>query len=223
MTPLTASSVFSVRVCQVFWMSLQIFSTSGAEDVLFLSYSDLMHFFSPASSHAELWYRRSMFPLSIKQSLGESTKHLSLRMSAGQRLLENLKVIISDSLENVTGVIYSPQTYCRWLYGGIAPTWGALKILQPSTGVNELLANTMHDPNSSDAYDRCLSLQVGVNVKRFTFSFNQSLARVGTLTWQSLWSVIWVNGCVIYQNSWQAFRVQKCFENQQRERRLPTA
>lgn len=76
-------------------------------------------------------------------------------------------------------------------------------------------------PQSS--YDRCLSLQVRVNVKRFTFSFNQYLAKVGTLTWQSVCSVIWVNGCVVDQNSWQESWVPNWKINRQRVRRLPTA
>lgn len=94
---------------------------------------------------------------------------------------------------------------------------GIKYFLQPCTGVNKLPENITYDPNFPDAYDRCLSLQVRVNVKRFTFSFNQSLARVGTLTWQSMWSVIWVNGCVIYQISWQESWVQ----NQQTQSKTP--
>lgn len=45
MTLLTASTVFTVRVCQVFWMSLQIFYTSGAEDVLFFVWLYSLSFF----------------------------------------------------------------------------------------------------------------------------------------------------------------------------------
>lgn len=85
---------------------------------------------------------------------------------------------------------------------------------KPSTGVNKLPENITHDPNLSSAYDRFLSLQVRMIVRRFTFSFNQSLARAETLTWQSVWSVIWVNGYVIYQNSWQESWVQNSLKNQ---------
>ena len=70
----------------------------------------------------------------------------------------------------------------------------------------------MYDPNLSDAFDRCLFSQVGMIVRKFSFSFNQSLARVGTLTWQSLRSVIWVNSGVIYQNTWQESWIQNCLE-----------
>ena len=65
------------------------------------------------------------------------------------------------------------------------------------------------------------ALQVWVNEKRFTFTFNQSLVSVGTLTWHGVWSVIWVNGCVIYQNSWQEHCVQNCLKNQQTESVAP--
>lgn len=92
--------------------------------------------------------------------------------------------------------------------------------LQPSTRVNKLPENITYDLNFPDAYDRCLFLQVRVNVRRFTFSFNQPLVRVGTLTWQSVWSVIQVNGCVIYQNSWQESWVQNCLKNQQTEGKM---
>lgn len=77
-------------------------------------------------------------------------------------------------LENRSGVIWNPLTSCSW----------RVVFSSHPTGWRNAKKKRSYDPNFPAAHDRCLSLQVPVNVGRLAFSFNHSLAKVGASAWQ---------------------------------------
>lgn len=188
MTPLTASAVFSVRVCAKYFGCHYKYCTHRVQGMFCFCLSLIIFtlFFHPPHPPAErLW--ESMFWLSVRkitrQGFLENTFSLCPNtdaMSAGEQqhcwTTWRLSLLTFCKKKNVTGVICNPLTHCSRLYWAIASTWGELNGFSSHLpGVNKLPENVTYDPNFPDAYDRCLSLQVRVNCVEVYFSILTNL------------------------------------------------
>ena len=151
MTPLRASTVFTVRVCQVFCMQLRIL---GAEDVLFLSHSDYIHsFFSDYTG--ELWHHVSIVNQTITlKGFWKTPCHFVLThycegTSAGeQQLLGKFKIIICFLTWQVSFIMH-------W---HIAASFKEELLQHEEKNIISLATEYItYDPNFPPAYDRCLA------------------------------------------------------------------
>lgn len=169
MSSLTASTVFNVRLRQVFGLSLQIFYISSAQDVfLFFSLSLYLLFFSP-SSNGQLWHEQTTFPSSITKSLDKVPGkchvltpwcYVSWRTTAHGQVDGHH---FWFSRKQVRCYLQSADTLQLALWRTCFNKRKIKFLLQPSTGwIN--WERFRYDPNFPDAYDRRLVLQVTPSV-----------------------------------------------------------
>lgn len=188
----------------------------------FFSHSHYICSFLP-SSNGQLWHEQTTFPSSITKSLDKDSGKchvLTLWCYVSWRTTPHGQVEGHHfwfSRKQVRCYLQSTDTLELALWRTCFNKRKIKFLLQPSTGwIN--WERFRYDPNFPDAYDRCLVLQVTHWVCEFAFFFNQSVVRVRTWTWQTVWSIIWVNGCVRSKLLCTCF---KPFKTQQTASKMP--